>query len=112
VRKSAREHYKPLEWWRGEKVVYGRSEDCGAKILVPQIREIVRIPREEPLRLGKRKRGTTRACGSAKATSVPPVPAVALNPEEGWDEDTPERCPVLVYGADNLEPVTRCQFSA
>ena len=112
MRKSAREHYRPLEWWRGEKVVYGRSEDSGSKILVPPIREILRIPREDPLPLGKRKRGTTRVRStSAKAVSAPPAPAVALNPEEGWDEDTPESCPVLVYGADNLEPVTRRQSS-
>lgn len=104
MRKSARERYKPLEWWRGEKLVYGRSEDTASKILVPPIREILRIPREDPLPLVKRKKGATRARrrGAKVASALP-----ALNPDEGWDEDTPESCPVLVYGADKLEPVTR-----
>ena len=113
MRKSAREHYKPLEWWRGEKLVYGRSEGSKSPILVPPIREILRIPKEDSFSLGKRKRGATRACSrSAKVSFTPSAPAVAPNPEEGWDKDTLERCPVLVYGADNLKPVIQRQSSA
>lgn len=31
VRRSKREHYAPLEYWRGEKLVYGRSNNSGPR---------------------------------------------------------------------------------
>ncbi|KAG5640719.1 hypothetical protein DXG03_007433 [Asterophora parasitica] len=52
---SATNPSKPLEWWRGEKRVYGRSQrrEDGV-VLAPPIREIVRIPQEEAEPLRKR----------------------------------------------------------
>ncbi|KAF8163706.1 Mif2/CENP-C like-domain-containing protein [Crassisporium funariophilum] len=102
VRKSQRQHYKPLEYWRGEKLVYGKSEHAGP-ILVPQVREIIRIPKEEimPLPLGKRKRGTTRGRSHSRAVEtgeydIPPALPVE-DPEEGWDNETQAKCTVLHY---------------
>lgn len=102
VRRSKREHYAPLEYWRGEKLVYGRSNNSGP-ILVPQIKEIVRIPKEhtEPLR-SKRKRGTSmrersrsRAAGAEEDQIPPALPVV--NPEEGWDDETSAVCTVIHF---------------
>jgi centromere protein C len=101
VRRSQREHYAPLEYWRGEKLVYGRSRNSGP-ILVPQIKEIVRIPKEHSLPLGgKRKRGSTRARSRSQAVdaeedAIPPALPV-VNPEEGWDDDTQAVCTVVHY---------------
>ncbi|KAF7778435.1 hypothetical protein Agabi119p4_2780 [Agaricus bisporus var. burnettii] len=74
IRKSRRERFAPLEYWRGEKVVYGRTESSGP-ILVPTIKEIRRIPSEPPVPLGiqSRKRKYKKN---------------TINPEEGWDDDT------------------------
>ncbi|KAF8176019.1 Mif2/CENP-C like-domain-containing protein [Pholiota molesta] len=101
VRRSQREHYAPLEYWRGEKLVYGRSRNSGP-ILVPQIKEIVRIPKEHSLPLGgKRKRGSTRARSRSQVVdadedAIPPALPV-VNPEEGWDDDTQAVCTVVHY---------------
>ncbi|KAG5634303.1 hypothetical protein DXG03_005985, partial [Asterophora parasitica] len=99
VRKSAREHYKPLEWWRGEKLVYGRSQRPGTGVvLVPPIREIVRIPKEEPEPLGKRKRSRARSKSKAPENEEVHIKIVPVdNPEEGWDKDTSPYGVVLDY---------------
>ncbi|KAG9318735.1 Mif2/CENP-C like-domain-containing protein [Chiua virens] len=93
VRRGRRHRFKPLDWWRQEKVVYGRRDPDGA-ILVPQIKEIIRIP-QEPIRpLGKvgskRKRGAV-ARGKSKGEDTP------FNSEEGWDENTPTNATVIDY---------------
>ncbi|KAH9482624.1 Inner kinetochore subunit cnp3 [Psilocybe cubensis] len=101
VRRSQREHIRPLEYWRGEKVVYGRTTHSGP-VLVPPIKEILRIPKEDALPLGaKRKRGSTRPRSRSRAVdhhenSIPPALAVH-NPEEGWDDDTSAICTVLHF---------------
>ncbi|KAF5323945.1 hypothetical protein D9611_008285 [Ephemerocybe angulata] len=70
VRRSTREHYKPLEYWRGEKVVYGR-DNVQKKVLVPTITEIIiRIPKEPPAPLGKRKRGRSRSKSMAPTSKT------------------------------------------
>jgi centromere protein C len=96
VRRSKRQHYKPLDYWRGEKVVYGRPDFSGQEILVPHIREIIRIPKEQSEPLGKRKRGRSRS-RTAGPPSVAGSKIVAFNPEEGWDDDTPSNAKVLDY---------------
>lgn len=115
VRKSAREHYKPLEWWRGEKLVYGRTRGQSATnglVLVPPIREIVRIPKEEPMPLGaKRKRGA-RGRSKSKAADDAEVKYVEMpetNPEEGWDDETDPQCVVLDFPSRE-EVMRRMQF--
>ena len=88
-----------MEWWRQERVVYGRR-DSGL-VLVPQIKEIIRLPQEpiKPLgKAGKRKRGTS-VRGKSKGRDTP------FNPEEGWDENTPTNATVIDY--DTQEEVSR-----
>ncbi|KAJ3566820.1 hypothetical protein NP233_g6766 [Leucocoprinus birnbaumii] len=84
VRRSTRERFKPLDWWRGEKVVYGRMPSSGP-ILVPTIKEVRRIPTDKPEPLGHRKRGYNR--GRSKTADEKLATAV-YNPEEGWDDTT------------------------
>jgi len=84
VRRSKRERYKPLEWWRGEKVVYGRTQSSGP-ILVPTIKEILRIPAQKPLPLGHKRRGYSRA---RSKTADEKLTMAVYNPEEGWDDTT------------------------
>ncbi|KAF9053118.1 Mif2/CENP-C like-domain-containing protein [Panaeolus papilionaceus] len=108
VRRSKREHFKPLEWWRGERYVYGRTVGSGP-VLVPQIKEIVRIPKEPPPQLGGSKRKRSRARSKSKTVEdgvydIPPARPVE-NPEEGWDDATEAKCVVLHYTTQ--EEVTR-----
>lgn len=84
VRRSKRERYKPLEWWRGEKVVYGRTQSSGP-ILVPTIKEIIRIPAQKPLPLSHKRRGYSRA---RSKTADEKLTTAVHNPEEGWDDAT------------------------
>lgn len=97
VRRGARTRYKPLDWWRLEKVVYGRRES--GPCLVPNIKEIHRVPKEEVVPLGKQKRGRSRA----KSKTVEPEEPIVYNPEEGWDDDTEQSCVVVNF--ENEEEV-------
>ncbi|KAI0053927.1 hypothetical protein FA95DRAFT_1551703 [Auriscalpium vulgare] len=84
LRRGARVRYAPLEWWRREKVVYGRRE--GGVSFVPTIKEIVRIPKDAPQPLsksGKRKRSMP-----PRSKSKTVEEAMVYNPEEGWDDET------------------------
>ncbi|KAK1230975.1 mitotic fidelity of chromosome transmission- protein [Marasmius sp. AFHP31] len=98
VRRSQRKSYKPLQFWRNEKVVYGRPSHKNGQILVPHIREIIRIPEEpaEPLGAASKKRKR-----STRSRSHAPE-AVAANPEEGWDDDSAERGEVIDWTTKQL----------
>ncbi|KAG5337289.1 hypothetical protein C0989_009918 [Termitomyces sp. Mn162] len=104
VRKSTREHYKPLDWWRGEKLVYGRpSGSSNGHVLVPPIKEIIRIPKETPEPLGKRKRSSRARSKTAEDIHYKIIPV--NNPEDDWDKNTEEFCVLLDY--DSMEEVER-----
>ena|SRR6266576_1872216 len=96
VRKSAREHIKPLEWWRGERYVYGRDRsNSSGPVFVPPIKEIMRIPKEPAVPLGsKHKRSSARMRSKSRVIEQPPV---VYNPEEGWDDNTSEQGKILDY---------------
>ncbi|KAG0701742.1 Mif2/CENP-C like-domain-containing protein [Suillus ampliporus] len=98
VRRSRRHRYKPLEYWRQEKVVYGRNNS--GLTLVPQIKEIIRIPQEPPQPLGKAGKKRKRT-GSERAKSI----LEPFNPEEGWDDETAEAGVVIDFVTE--EPVSR-----
>ena len=84
LRRGKRTRYAPLEWWRCEKIVYGRRESGVS--FVPTIKAIVRIPKEPPKPLGVHARKRWR---KAKSDSKGVEDAVMVyNPEEGWDADT------------------------
>ncbi|KAJ7102397.1 Mif2/CENP-C like-domain-containing protein [Mycena belliarum] len=94
TRRSKRVPYPPLEFWRGEKVVFAMHEE-GKPRLVPHIKEIVRIPKEDPAvrrPASKRKRGQTRAASHTpqviEREVIVEVPVYASNPEAGWDDET------------------------
>lgn len=82
--------YKPLEWWRRERVVYGRRESGIS--LVPTIKAIVRIPKEPPVPLGKAGQATRkqRARSRGKSATAEAVYVRDANPEGGWDKATPQ----------------------
>ncbi|THH23100.1 hypothetical protein EUX98_g8078 [Antrodiella citrinella] len=111
LRRGARTRYAPLDWWRLEKVVYGRRES--GPCLVPNIKEIHRIPKEEVIPLGiygKKARKQSRSAKS-KTRSVEPELAPDFNPEEGWDDDTQEKGVVLDY-EKGIEVEKRIAFTA
>ncbi|KAH9966569.1 Mif2/CENP-C like-domain-containing protein [Russula dissimulans] len=83
LRRGKRVRYEPLEWWRCEKVIYGRR-DPGKASYVPMIKEIVRIPKDTPKPLGQAHK---RSITYRKRTTE--EPSTVHDPEEGWDEKTP-----------------------
>jgi centromere protein C len=89
--------YKPLEWWRCEKVVYGRRESGTS--LVPAIKEIRRLPKDDVHPLGakhKRKRPPRSKSQSVAEAGI----LDSFNPEEGWDDETEPMGIVLQYPTD------------
>ncbi|ESK84035.1 centromeric dna binding protein [Moniliophthora roreri MCA 2997] len=102
VRRSQRKSYKPLQYWRNEKVIYGRPSHKDGQILVPHIKEIVRIPEEPVEPLSKKRKRTT------KSRSRPPDSGQAQSrdpndfPEKGWDDDTMERGQVIDWRTREL----------
>lgn len=89
LRRGKRMRYKPLDWWRCEKVVYGRRES--GQQFVPTIKEIRRIPKEETGPLGAKHRRKRPPRSQSKTAEL------VYNPEEGWDDETDPRGIVLEY---------------
>ncbi|KAH9917445.1 Mif2/CENP-C like-domain-containing protein [Fomitopsis serialis] len=108
LRRGRRLRYKPLDWWRLEKVVYGRRETGTS--YVPTIKEIHRIPKEEPLPLGAKHR-RKRPPRSKSKTADEAQGALVFNPEEGWDEDTQAEALVIDYKSKEDIP-KRIAFTA
>ena len=111
LRRGKRHRIAPLDWWRGERALYGRPEapgeaDAPAGLVAPVLKEVIRVPRAP---------GEGTFSGMRRFRVQPPVyvpadrpptyaePAyesddetedasrigMALRPpEEGWDEDT------------------------
>ncbi|KAF9268341.1 hypothetical protein L218DRAFT_853608, partial [Marasmius fiardii PR-910] len=94
IRRSQRKTYKPLQFWRNEKVVYGRPTHKNGQILVPHIREIVRIPEDPVEPLGKKRKRATRSRSRA--------PDPGGFPEEGWDIDSSEHGSVIDWKTKEL----------
>lgn len=108
VRRGARVRYAPLDWWRNEKVVYGRRGSGGA-CLVPSIKEIRRIPKEEPLPLGKHAKKRGRSTRSRSKTVEVQEEDFDIAPEDGWDDETsPEG---IITAFPNGEEITKRTFS-
>lgn len=82
TRRSGRQHYKPLEFWRGEKVEYMRGPGCAV------IKEIITIPEDPPIPLAARR---SRKNGRARSGSVAAGKRKredSVEDEEGWDHKT------------------------
>lgn len=92
LRRSKRQHYPPLDFWRLEKVVWGRRENGPS--VVPVIKEIIRIPQPEPEPLGvkRRKRSSARTRSKSAVSPDPSNEEIRIvevdNPELGWDDET------------------------
>jgi centromere protein C len=102
LRRGTRMRYAPLEWWRNEKVIYGKRENGIA--LCPIVKAIVRVPKEPPRPLGKAGKRFHSRSRSVK-------PALTYNPEEGWDDHTP-LTGVVVDWQTKDEVERRALFSA
>ena len=101
VRRGTRHRHPPLEYWRGERIILGRSEEGPA--VCPVFKGFLEIPKETPEPLGaKRRKGVRRRArsvsqgrgsrppSSSRKGSEDPEPAKRslTPPEEGWDDDT------------------------
>ncbi|EJD02264.1 uncharacterized protein FOMMEDRAFT_86864 [Fomitiporia mediterranea MF3/22] len=96
VRRGTRARYKPLDWWRCEKVVYGRRESGTS--MVPVIKGIIRIPKEPTGPLGSKGKRTRRSRSKApQGDDEEEEDVVVFNPEEGWDDKTDPTGVVLDY---------------
>ncbi|THH20901.1 hypothetical protein EW146_g546 [Bondarzewia mesenterica] len=109
LRRGTRMRYKPLEYWRQEKVVYGRRESGVS--FVPSIKAIVRIPKEPPKPLGITGKKHRRLSGPRSKSKTVDEPVIAYNPEEGWDEKTEPNGNVLDW-ATGQEVMRRIAFPA
>ncbi|KEP53920.1 Mif2/CENP-C-like protein [Rhizoctonia solani 123E] len=105
VRRSQRERFSPLEWWRGEKFVYGRSPDPEeGPLLVPLIKAIERPPKPPTAPLTKK--GAKKSGRRIRVKKEEEHEEVALGDgvfgaprtqEDGMDEDTEELGVVMDY---------------
>ncbi|KAH7313239.1 Mif2/CENP-C like-domain-containing protein [Rhizoctonia solani] len=105
VRRSQRERFSPLEWWRGEKFVYGRSPDPEeGPLLVPLIKAIERPPK--PPTVALTKKGQKKGGRRIKFKKEEEQEEVELGggvfgaprtEEDGMDEETEELGIVMDY---------------
>ncbi|CAE6437432.1 unnamed protein product [Rhizoctonia solani] len=105
VRRSQRERFSPLEWWRGEKFVYGRSPDPEeGPLLVPLIKAIERPPK--PPTVALTKKGHKKGGRRVKVKKEEEQEEVELGggvfgaprtEEDGMDEETEELGIVMDY---------------
>lgn len=97
TRRSRRTRFPPLEYWRMEKVVYGRPDH--GKSVIPVVKEILRVPKEDPKPLGAKK----RKYGRAKSKTA--EPEGIWDPEEGWDDGTPTHG--IVWGVKEAAEINK-----
>ncbi|KAF8344155.1 Mif2/CENP-C like-domain-containing protein [Cantharellus anzutake] len=109
LRRGTRRRFRPLEYWRGERLILGRSENGPAPC--PVVKTLYELPPEfhEPLGVAGRKR---KRHGRSQSGSRPPPskdrvdsPHDLVPPEEGWDADTPLQGPTLDF--DTGAEITR-----
>lgn len=103
LRRSTRRRFRPLEYWRGEKLIFGRSENGPAPC--PIVKALYELPPETHETLGVSGRKRKRRARSQSA-SHPPSSKRRIEdtndlvaPEEGWDAETPLHGPTVDYDA-------------
>lgn len=85
--RSGRRSYKPLEYWKGERVEYETAdvrEDmfrAGSRMVLPSVKEVYRVEEEEKAMARKRPRGRGKAKGSKRREA-----AAEEEPEEELEE--------------------------
>jgi len=101
---------KPLDYWRGERILFGRRES-GVVAMVPVMKGILRVPKEDPAPLGAKKGRRRANSGKPKSKRSESRQLddenepVVYNPEEGWDDKTEPFGIVLDYPSQ--DPVNR-----
>lgn len=117
ARRSRRKRFEPLEYWRGEKLVYGRRQSGQA--FVPIVKEVLRLPKEKVRSLGsaaphrarsasvkaKTKRAKREDDSGSEGGRDDGVP-----PEFGWDANTVEHGVVMDYASKT--EIERREFPA
>ncbi|WVW82041.1 hypothetical protein I302_104046 [Kwoniella bestiolae CBS 10118] len=102
TRRSNRQHFRPLEWWRGEKFEYQRGPG------LPVIAEVITIPEETPQPLSQRYKKTRRAASTSNSTKKRSRSRQDSysdqdgEEEEGWDNETEPTGLVKTY-PDGME---------
>ncbi|WVQ62444.1 uncharacterized protein L199_000584 [Kwoniella botswanensis] len=88
-RRSSRTHFKPLDWWRGEKFEYRRGPG------LPVIAEVITIPEETPQPLSARHKKTTKRANSTTPSTKKRSRSRQdssseheVEEEAGWDDET------------------------
>ncbi|OCF73564.1 hypothetical protein I204_05407 [Kwoniella mangroviensis CBS 8886] len=90
-RRSSRTHFKPLDWWRGEKFEYRRGPG------LPVIAEVITIPEETPQPFSARHKKTTKRADSTTRSTKKRLRSrhdsgseqeVEEEEEVGWDDET------------------------
>lgn len=87
--RSGRRSYKPLEYWKGERVEYETAdvrEDmfrAGSRMVLPSIKEVYRVEEEEE-QIRKRRRGRGKAKSSKRRAEPEDEPEEEL---EEWEVD-------------------------
>ena len=110
IRRSNRRRYKPLAFWKNERVIYGRRESC-AKLSLPAVLDIITYPEIEnskviSRRLGTKKRRMARAItlpsSSRKGLRKPKMFSLTHRLERlGFEEHKEVSGPVLAIDSDN-----------
>jgi centromere protein C len=92
LRRGRRTRYRPLDWWRLERVEYGRGKELA------EIKKIITLPKEPVKPLAGRKKGSRKPISRAKSRTavseeidpegLQEARRERWNPEEGWDKAT------------------------
>lgn len=101
TRRSGRNHFKPLEYWRGERMEYERGEHG------PVVKSVVHVPPVEtrPRNQARRARGRGRGRSTtarAQSASVGPEPAPAADQFFDIDRHVDTMMPVTDYATGDI----------
>ncbi|KGG51158.1 hypothetical protein DI09_42p10 [Mitosporidium daphniae] len=109
-RRSNRRKYRPLEFWKNERVVYGRRESC-AKLSLPAVLDVITYPEMDDSKASNKRVGTKRrrltctgAISSASRKNLPKKKILSLAhrlERLGFEEHKEVSGPVFVVNSDH-----------
>ncbi|KAI3624827.1 MIF2 [Malassezia furfur] len=106
LRRGRRHRIAPLDWWRGERALYGRADapddapTLPFGLVAPVLKKVVRVPRAP----GEGTFSGMRRFKAKPALMLPERVASAAPPEQGMDRDTDPYG--VVYDAEQGDEVT------